>query len=88
MAKNKNEKKKNQNKQQNKPETGNPKLDGPNFPATYSETLLRTFKFQIILNLLLALRFEIKVVARIAGFFQIKKSRLQNGRRDFFFIIS
>ncbi len=27
-------KKKNQNKQQNKPETGNPKLDGPNFPAT------------------------------------------------------
>ncbi|MGR5863706.1 hypothetical protein ACT7DZ_01605 [Bacillus cereus] len=32
--KNKNEKKKNQNKQQNKPETGNPKLDGPNFPAT------------------------------------------------------
>lgn len=36
MAKNKNEKKKKQNKQnkQNKPETGNPKLDGPNFPAT------------------------------------------------------
>ncbi|WP_088030275.1 phage portal protein [Bacillus paramycoides] len=34
MAKNKNEKKKNPNKQQNKPETGNPKLDGPNFPAT------------------------------------------------------
>ncbi|PFD38807.1 phage portal protein [Bacillus paramycoides] len=34
MTKNKNEKKKNQNKQQNKPETGNPKLDGPNFPAT------------------------------------------------------
>ncbi|MGN4737433.1 phage portal protein [Bacillus cereus] len=34
MAKNKNKKKKNQNKQQNKPETGNPKLDGPNFPAT------------------------------------------------------
>ncbi|WP_308021343.1 phage portal protein [Bacillus cereus] len=34
MAKNKNEKKKTQNKQQNKPETGNPKLDGPNFPAT------------------------------------------------------
>ncbi|ADK04262.1 hypothetical protein AS54_1644 [Bacillus cereus 03BB102] len=33
MAKNKNEKKKKQNKQ-NKPETGNPKLDGPNFPAT------------------------------------------------------
>lgn len=33
MAKNKNEKE-NQNKQQNKPETGNPKLDGPNFPAT------------------------------------------------------
>ena len=33
MAKNK-MKKKNQNKQQNKPETGNPKLDGPNFPAT------------------------------------------------------
>ena len=32
MAKNKNEKEK-QNKQ-NKPETGNPKLDGPNFPAT------------------------------------------------------
>ncbi|PFE10291.1 phage portal protein [Bacillus cereus] len=30
MAKNKNEKK----KKQNKPETGNPKLDGPNFPAT------------------------------------------------------
>ncbi|WP_319805943.1 phage portal protein [Bacillus cereus] len=34
MTKNKNEKKKKQNKQQNKPETGNPKLDGPNFPAT------------------------------------------------------
>ncbi|WP_327818078.1 phage portal protein [Bacillus proteolyticus] len=34
MAKNKNEKKKKHNKQQNKPETGNPKLDGPNFPAT------------------------------------------------------
>lgn len=34
MAKNKNEKKKKQNKQQNKLETGNPKLDGPNFPAT------------------------------------------------------
>ncbi|PES61783.1 phage portal protein [Bacillus cereus] len=34
MVKNKNEKKKKQNKQQNKPETGNPKLDGPNFPAT------------------------------------------------------
>ncbi|SCC12958.1 Protein of unknown function [Bacillus wiedmannii] len=33
MPKNKNEKKKKQNKQ-NKPETGNPKLDGPNFPAT------------------------------------------------------
>ncbi len=33
MAKSKNEKKKKQNKQ-NKPETGNPKLDGPNFPAT------------------------------------------------------
>jgi len=33
MAKNKNEKKKKQNKR-NKPETGNPKLDGPNFPAT------------------------------------------------------
>ncbi len=33
MTKNKNEKKKKQNKQ-NKPETGNPKLDGPNFPAT------------------------------------------------------
>lgn len=33
MAKNKSEKKKKQNKQ-NKPETGNPKLDGPNFPAT------------------------------------------------------
>lgn len=33
MAKNKNEKKKKQNKQ-NKPQTGNPKLDGPNFPAT------------------------------------------------------
>ncbi len=33
MAKNKNERR-NQNKQQNKPETGNPKLDGPNFPAT------------------------------------------------------
>ncbi len=33
MAKNKNEKKKKQGKQ-NKPETGNPKLDGPNFPAT------------------------------------------------------
>ncbi|OUA08093.1 phage portal protein [Bacillus cereus] len=33
MAKNKDEKKKKQNKQ-NKPETGNPKLDGPNFPAT------------------------------------------------------
>lgn len=33
MEKNKNEKKKKQNKQ-NKPETGNPKLDGPNFPAT------------------------------------------------------
>ncbi len=33
MAKNKKEKKKKQNKQ-NKPETGNPKLDGPNFPAT------------------------------------------------------
>lgn len=33
MAKNKNEKKKKQNKQ-NKPETGNPKLDAPNFPAT------------------------------------------------------
>ncbi len=33
MAKNKIEKKKKQNKQ-NKPETGNPKLDGPNFPAT------------------------------------------------------
>lgn len=33
MAKDKNEKKKKQNKQ-NKPETGNPKLDGPNFPAT------------------------------------------------------
>ncbi|EEL82886.1 hypothetical protein bcere0028_14270 [Bacillus cereus AH1271] len=33
MVKNKNEKKKKQNKQ-NKPETGNPKLDGPNFPAT------------------------------------------------------
>lgn len=33
MAKNKNEKKKKQSKQ-NKPETGNPKLDGPNFPAT------------------------------------------------------
>ena len=33
MAKNK-MKKKNQNKQQNKPETGNPKLDGLNFPAT------------------------------------------------------
>ncbi|KFN10222.1 hypothetical protein DJ94_5488 [Bacillus pseudomycoides] len=32
--KNKNEKKKKQNTQQNKPETGNPKLDGPNFPAT------------------------------------------------------
>ena len=32
MAKNKNEKEK-QNKQ-NKPETGNPKLDGSNFPAT------------------------------------------------------
>ena len=32
MTKNKNEKEK-QNKQ-NKPETGNPKLDGPNFPAT------------------------------------------------------
>ena len=30
MAKNK-MKKENQNKQQNKPETGNPKLDGPNF---------------------------------------------------------
>ncbi|PER26480.1 phage portal protein [Bacillus sp. AFS054943] len=34
MAKNRNEKKKKQNKKQNKPETGNPKLDGPNFPAT------------------------------------------------------
>jgi hypothetical protein len=33
MPKNKNDKKKKQNKQ-NKPETGNPKLDGPNFPAT------------------------------------------------------
>ena len=33
MTKNKNDKKKKQNKQ-NKPETGNPKLDGPNFPAT------------------------------------------------------
>jgi len=33
MAKNKSEKKNKQNKQ-NKPETGNPKLDGPNFPAT------------------------------------------------------
>lgn len=33
MAKNKNEKKNKQSKQ-NKPETGNPKLDGPNFPAT------------------------------------------------------
>ncbi|MGR5962088.1 phage portal protein [Bacillus paranthracis] len=29
----KTKKKKKQNKQ-NKPETGNPKLDGPNFPAT------------------------------------------------------
>ncbi|CAG9611801.1 hypothetical protein BACCIP111899_00973 [Bacillus rhizoplanae] len=35
MAKNKNENKKNQTQnKQNKPETGNPKLDGPNFPAT------------------------------------------------------
>ena len=33
MAKNKNEKKKKQNKQ-NKPETGNPKLDGPTCPDT------------------------------------------------------
>ncbi|QWI72907.1 phage portal protein [Bacillus mycoides] len=30
----KTKKKKKQNKQQNQPETGNPKLDGPNFPAT------------------------------------------------------
>ncbi len=29
MAKNKNEKKKNQTNNKNKPETGNPKLDGP-----------------------------------------------------------
>ena len=37
MTKNKNEDKKTQTQTQNKrnkPETGNPKLDGPNFPAT------------------------------------------------------
>jgi hypothetical protein len=35
MAKSKNENKKKQTQnKQNKPETGNPKLDGPNFPAT------------------------------------------------------
>lgn len=35
MAKNKNEDKKTQTQnKRNKPETGNPKLDGPNFPAT------------------------------------------------------
>jgi hypothetical protein len=33
MAKNKNEKKKKQEKNKNQ-QTGNPKLDGPNFPAT------------------------------------------------------
>lgn len=34
MVKNKNEKKKPQEQSQKKPGTGNPKLDGPNFPAT------------------------------------------------------
>ncbi|QOW29385.1 phage portal protein [Bacillus cereus] len=34
MAKNKKRKKEKNKNKQNKPETGNPKLDGPNFPAT------------------------------------------------------